>query len=486
MPTAPVPQTQDDRAIPLVVDLDGTLIRADMLHESAVRRFRADPLSLPRWPLWLARGKAYLKQRLTEGIAFDPAALPYNGALLDWLQTQRQAGRRLVLCTASDQHLAQAIADHLGLFDEVLASDGNVNLKAEAKAAALTARFGPRGFDYAGNDEADFAVWSAARRAIVVNASGALERRARARFDVQTAFGRERAGWRVWLRALRLHHWVKNVLLFVPLLAAHHWFDGAGWLNALLGFLAFGLCASSVYLTNDLMDLESDRRHPRKRQRPLAAGALSIPAALAAAPLLLAASYLIAWLVNPRFVAWLTIYFVLTCAYSLGLKRLTLVDCLTLAILYTLRIIAGSMAVRVPMSFWALTFSGALFLSLALVKRYAELLVQQSAGREVAHGRGYVTGDAPLLRSLGVAAGYMAVVVLSLYLNSDMVRQLYRTPQLLALAAPIVVYWVSWIWLCAARGQMHDDPLVFAFKDRASLIAGLLFALVMAAGNFAW
>lgn len=484
--TTAQPPLEDDLAIPLVVDLDGTLILTDMLHESAVKRFRAQPLSVLRWPGWLARGKAHLKQQLIEDLDFDPAALPYNGPLLDWLQGQRQAGRQLVLCTASDQRLAQAIADHLGLFDAVMASDGHTNLKAEAKAAALLECFGPRGFDYAGNDEADFAVWSQARQAVVVHASGAVERRARERFDVQAVFARPPAGLRTWARALRLHHWVKNVLLFVPLLAAHHWSDGAGWLNAVLGFIAFGLCASSVYLANDLLDLESDRHHPRKRHRPLAAGALSIPAAVLAAPLLVAASYAIAWQVNAAFVVWLTIYFVLTCCYSLGLKRLILVDCLTLAILYTLRIIAGTVAVQVSMSFWALTFSGSLFLSLALVKRYAELLVQKAAGRDKAHGRGYVIGDAPVLRSLGVAAGYMAVVVLALYLNSEAVRQLYRTPELLALAVPIVVFWVSWLWLCATRGEMHDDPLVFAFKDRASLVAGGLFALVMVAGNITW
>jgi len=488
MSTAADPAVQDDLATPLVVDLDGTLILTDMLQETAVRRFRAEPLSVLRWPLWLARGAlAGFKQRMIEGQpAIDPAALPYNRPLLDWLQAQKQAGRRVVLCTASDQRLAHAIADHLGIFDEVMASDGTTNLKAEAKAAALVARYGPRGFDYAGNHRADLPVWRDARRAIVVNAPAALERRALQRFDVAAVFPRERAGARTWTRALRLHHWVKNVLLFVPLLAAHHFADGPGWLNAWLAFLAFGLCASSVYLANDLLDLESDRRHPRKRHRPLAAGALTIPAALAAVPLLVVASYLIAWQINLEFVAALTVYFALTCCYSLGLKRLVLVDCLTLAILYTLRIIAGAVAASVPISFWALTFCGALFLSLALLKRYAELLVHKAEGREQAHGRGYQIGDAPVLRSLGVASGYTAAVVLAQYLHSDNVRQLYRVPQLLALAVPIVVYWVSWLWLRATRGQMHDDPLVFAFKDRASLVAGLLFALVMVAGKVGW
>lgn len=477
--------------VPLAVDLDGALIRTDMLGESALAGFRAAPLSALRWPLWLARGKAHLKRRLAENFAFDPAALPYHQPLLDWLRQQKQAGRALALCTASDQAVAQAIADHLGLFDEVIASDGNANLKGQAKADALCARFGPRGFDYAGNDAADLAVWRQARRAIVVNASAAVLRRARQQAAgaqaEPLAFERERAGplqrLRVWARALRLHHWVKNILLFAPLLAAHHWSDGPGWLKALLGFAAFGLCASAVYLANDLLDLESDRRHPRKRSRPLAAGTLRMGRALLAAPLLLAASAAIAVQIGAGFAAWLAVYFALTCAYSLLLKRLILVDCLTLGILYTLRVVAGAAAAQVPMSFWALTFCGSLFLSLALVKRYAELLVQQAAGREQAHGRGYLTGDAPVLLALGVAAGYMAVVVLALYLNSEAVRQLYRTPGLLTLAVPIVVYWVSWVWLQASRGRMHDDPLMFAFKDPSSLVAGLLFALVMAAGS---
>ena len=480
------PSDEGAQNLPLAVDLDGTLIRTDMLCESALARLRAAPLSALRWPFWLMRGKAYLKRRLSEGVAFDPAVLPYHQPLLDWLRAQRQAGRPLALCTASDRAVAQAIADHLGLFDEVIASDGATNLKGQAKADALCARFGPRGFDYAGNDAADFAVWRQARRAIVVNASAAVLRRARSQLDAQPVFERERAGPRTWARALRLQHWVKNVLLFAPLLAAHHWGDGAGWLKALLGFVAFGLCASAVYLGNDLLDLESDRHHLRKRKRPLAAGTLRIPQALLAAPLLLAAGAALAWQVGAGFAAWLAVYFALTCAYSLRLKRLLLVDCLTLCILYTLRIVAGSAAARVPISFWALTFFGALFLSLALVKRYAELLAQQAAGRERAHGRGYLTDDAPVLRSLGIAAGYMAVVVLALYLNSDAVRQLYRTPELLTLAVPIVVYWVSWVWLCASRGRMHDDPLIFAFSDRASLIAGALFALVMAAGSIGW
>ena len=482
---APLP-SDDDLATPLVVDLDGTLILTDMLHESAIKRFRADPLAALRWPFWLARGKAFLKQELTRGIAFDVAVLPYNEPLLAWLREQRAAGRHLVLCTASDQTWAKAIAGHLGLFDEVIASDGQRNLKAQAKAQALVERFGVRGFDYAGNAHADMAVWQQARRAVVVNAPAGVVRQANAQFDVDQVFPAAPGGLKIWGRALRVHHWIKNVLLFVPILAGHHWFDWHAWGYLLWSFLAFSLCASAVYLANDLMDLESDRHHPRKRRRPLAAGALPVLTGALVAPLLVVASYAIAAWIGPAFLGWLTVYFLVTCAYSLGLKRLVLIDCLTLATLYTLRVVAGSVAPGLSLSFWLLAFSGSLFLSLAFLKRYAELLVQQAAGKTKAHGRGYHVEDAPVLQILGVGAGYMAVVVLALYLNSEAVRKLYASPGVIGLAVPVMVYWISWLWLRAARGEMHDDPLVFAFKDRASLLAGLLFAAAMLVGTIAW
>ncbi len=472
--------------MPLVVDLDGTLIRTDMLHESAIKRFRSDPLAALRWPAWLARGKAYLKHELTRGITFDAAVLPYNTAFLAWLGEQRSAGRSLVLCTASDHAWAKAVADHLGIFDEVIASDGERNLKSQVKAQALVDRFGAAGFDYAGNARADMAVWAQARRAVVVNASDTVLNHAKSKFNVVQVFDAEPGGLRVWARALRLHHWLKNVLLFVPILVGHHWFDGQAWIYLLWCFLAFSLCASAVYLANDLMDLESDRHHPRKRNRPLASGALAVWAGALVAPLLVLISYAIAIWVGRDFVVWLSVYFVLTCAYSLRLKRLVLIDCITLAALYTLRVVAGSVAPGLTLTFWLLAFSGALFLSLAFLKRYAELLVQRAAGREKAHGRGYHVEDVQVLKMLGVAAGYMAVVVLALYLNSEAVLQLYASPGVIGLAVPVMVYWISWMWLQAARGQMHDDPLVFAFKDRASLVAGFLFGAVMLAGTIAW
>lgn len=473
-------------AIPLVVDLDGTLIHTDMLHESALRVLRDHPLDVLRIPAWLAKGKAVLKRKLAERSSFDPASLPYNRELLHWLGEQRGLGRPLVLCTASDRSIADAIASHLGLFDEVMASDGTHNLSGEYKAEALEKRFGATGFDYAGNALADVVVWERARRAVVVNADSRLLEQAAACCDVEKVFPPTALDFTAWRRVLRVHQWLKNALLFVPVLAAHQITNPQLWLSLLLAFCSFSLCASSVYIANDLLDLESDRQHPRKCNRPFASGL--VPAWMGAllAPLLLAASIAIGARVGGSFLPWLLIYFALTCAYSWGLKRLLLVDCLTLAVLYTLRIVAGAAAASMSLSFWLLAFSVFLFLSLAFVKRYAELQVQLLHGKHKVHGRGYFTTDAPLIQMQGMASGYAAVLVLALYLNSSAVLQLYRTPELVWGAVLAVLFWINWMWMQAHRGHMHDDPLVFAVKDKASLIAGLVVAAVMVVGTMGW
>lgn len=471
---------------PLIVDLDGTLIHTDMLHESALRALRASPLGVLRIPLWLGQGKAVLKRHLANGSTFNPEALPYNLVLLDWLRQQKRAGRRLILCTASDQSIALAIAAHLDLFDEVMASDGVVNLAGENKAAALEARFGRAGFDYAGNSDADLHVWRRARRAVVVNAAPGLTSTARASFDVEQVFAPPARGFSAWRKVLRVHQWLKNLLLFVPLAAAHMLSDAAAWQALLQAFIAFSLCASTVYIANDLLDLESDRLHPRKRLRPFASGAVPAWMGVATAPLMLVASFALAFHVGVGFAVTLAVYFVLTCVYSFLLKRLMLVDCLTLAVLYTLRIIAGAAAANNTLSFWLLAFSVFLFLSLAFVKRYAEMHDQRVSGKEQVHGRGYVTSDASLVQMLGVTAGYAAAVVLALYLNSEAVLLLYQTPEVVWGVVPVLLFWISWIWMKAHRGQMHDDPLVFAVKDRASLISGVVFALVLGAGTIRW
>jgi 4-hydroxybenzoate polyprenyltransferase/phosphoserine phosphatase len=485
-PTAHLGQDIDLTTAPLIVDLDGTLIHTDMLHESALRVSRERPLDALRIPLWLMQGKAVLKRNLASRSHFDAALLPYNESLLAWLKEQRAAGRRLVLCTASDRTIADAVADHLGVFDDVLASDGSTNLAGHNKAEALERQYGHGGFDYVGNSSADLKVWRRARKAIVVNGARGLASKAAALCGVEKEFPPPARGLRAWRKVLRVHQWLKNMLLFVPLVAAHQVFDIDHWLTLVLAFISFSLCASTVYIANDLLDLESDRAHPRKRMRPFASGAVPAWHGVVAAPLLLAASIGLGAMVGGTFLPWLMFYFLLTCVYSLGLKKVILLDCITLAMLYTLRITAGAAALSMPLSFWLLAFSVFLFLSLAFVKRYAELLIQSHSGKHKVHGRGYYTTDEPLVLNMGVTAGYASAVVLALYLNSDNVLMLYEQPEAVWGAVPVLLFWISWIWMQAHRGNMHDDPLVFAVKDRASRLAGLVFGAVLVIGALGW
>nr|VFJ67928.1 MAG: 4-hydroxybenzoate polyprenyltransferase [Candidatus Kentron sp. FW] len=467
----------------LVVDLDGTLIRTDMLHESALRVFRDHPWDTPRIPFWIARGRAVLKQNLALRTDFDPKTLPYNEELLGWLKNQRSEGRKLILCTASDRSIAISIAEHLDIFDEVIASDGSKNIAGEHKAETLEQRFGRSGFDYVGNSKADVPVWERARCAVVVNASGSLTKKVETLCMIERIFPRNYRSFSAWWQVLRVHQWLKNLLLFVPLLASHELTDTDVWFSLILAFLSFSFCASSTYIINDLLDLDSDRQHPRKRNRPFASGLVPVWIGILLAPSLLVCGMGIGSLVGGQFLSWLVFYFSLTCAYSWILKRSVLIDCLTLALLYTLRIVAGAVVAGHALSFWLLAFSVFLFLSLAFVKRYAELNVQRPGRKEKIHGRGYHTTDAPLIQTMGIVAGYASVLVLALYLDSDTVVKLYRSPELVWGTVPVMLFWISWIWMRAHRGEMHDDPLVFAIKDRASLAAGVVFTVVLVAGT---
>ena len=469
------PHTTTDTVI--AVDLDGTLTLTDTLHESALCLLRDRPVNVLALPFWLLGGKAALKARIADRVSLDVTNLPYNTALINWLKEERAAGKWIVLSTATDIRVAQAIADHLGLFDEVLASDGATNNAGTNKRAALEAKYGVKGYDYAGNSAADIAVWAGARQAIVVNASDAITKRASQVATVAKVFPPQAVTLSHWLKMLRVHQYLKNLLLFVPLLAAHQIGNFQSLSTLILAFVSFSLCASAVYMANDLLDLESDRKHPRKRHRPFACAAVPIKAGVILAPLFAIASLILGLVVGAAFTAWLVVYFLLTCAYSLWLKRLALIDCLTLAALYTLRIIAGAAAVAITLSFWLLAFSVFIFLSLAFVKRYAELQVQAQAGNSHAHGRGYAVTDAPLLQTLGITAGYAAVLVLALYLHGETVVTLYAQPQLIWFAVPLMLFWVSWVWMKAHRGEMHDDPIVFAIKDKASLAVAALIAI---------
>lgn len=464
---------------PLVVDLDGTLLRSDLLVETGLAFLRDQPHRLFAPLRWLTQGKATLKHELALATEIDASVLPYDAAVIHYIEDARDAGREIVLATASHHHLADQVAVHLGLFDAVIASDRERNLSAHAKRDVLVQRYGDKGFDYLGNSNDDLPVWRAAHRAVVVNAPQAVERKARAQGNVSEVIQSGGATPRDWVRALRLHQWLKNLLVFVPLLAAHKVGDGWAIFDAMLAFLAFGLCASSVYLLNDLLDLRDDRHHVRKRLRPFAAGRIPLQTGVVVLPaLLLGAFTLAAWQLPPGFGLVLAGYYALTLAYSVAIKRRMVIDVITLAALYTLRIIAGAAALEVPLSFWLLAFSMFMFLSLALVKRQAELFQVRSQSNDKARGRGYLADDMQMISSLGAAAGYMAVMVLALYINDANTTELYRHPEFIWLVCPLLLTWISRVWMLAHRGEMNEDPVLFAMRDRASLYMGAIIALV--------
>ncbi|UXJ53045.1 UbiA family prenyltransferase [Pseudomonas citronellolis] len=465
---------------PLVVDLDGTLIHSDLLLESGLSFLKRHPLKALSPLRWLAGGKANLKSRLAGVAPVDVSVLPYNKAVIELIQRKKEEGHRIVLATASHRSYAEQIAEHLGLFDQVLATDEHTNLSAQRKRDALVAEFGMQGFDYAGNSSDDLPVWQAARRAYVVNSSGKISQRAHSYGNVEEELKHEVQVARTWIKALRVHQWAKNALIFVPLLASHRLLEPHLLLNGLLAFLLFGLCASSVYVLNDLLDLEDDRHHTSKFRRPFASGALSIKSGLLAFPILLLAGFSGALLLLPwKFSLALLAYYLLTLAYSFWLKRRMAVDVLVLAMLYTSRIIAGTFAFEVKLTFWMLAFSMFIFLSLALVKRYAELRDARMKGKnQKTRGRGYYPDDLEMVSSLGASSGYLSVMVLALYIQDGSTAAMYHYPQLIWLACPLLLYWITRIWMLTHRGLMHDDPVVFAIKDRTSLLIGACFALI--------
>ncbi|SAK74581.1 Decaprenyl-phosphate phosphoribosyltransferase [Caballeronia pedi] len=463
---------------PIVVDLDGTLIHSDILVESGFAFVRSFPHRFYKPLLWLSRGgKPALKSRLAQYVSIDVTTLPYNTQIIAWLEEMRAAGRSIVLATASHESFAHRISEYLGIFDRVFATDEQVNLSSHRKRERLVAEYGEKGFDYVGNSHDDIAVWQSADRAYVVNPHAGVVRAAAKGENIEQVFESRPPSHKVWAKALRLHQWLKNLLIFVPLLAGHKLDSPALVGLAVLAFFAFGLCASSVYLLNDLLDLEDDRHHPVKRKRPLAAGTMPLLWGVALCPVLLAAAFGIALAFLPwRFNAVLLGYYALTLAYSLVLKRRVMVDVVTLAALYTTRIIAGAAAISVRPTFWLLAFSMFFFLSLALVKRYTELHATLSAGREKTRGRGYLASDLSVVSSLGTSSGYISVLVLALYIQDQHTAALYRHPQYIWIACPVMLYWISRTWVIAHRGKMNDDPIVFAARDRMSLLVVALCA----------
>lgn len=464
---------------PLVVDLDGTLIKTDLLLESFMLLIRSNPFNAIYAILWLLGGKANLKAQIARRVDIPVRYLPYNDEVIQYVRQQREEGREVILATASHSRYAQSISQHTGLFDDVLASDDKVNLSGARKRAALTERYGEGNYVYAGNANVDLKVWQHSDSAVVVGSDG-LAKKAEALCGLERHIAVAMPSAKVVIKALRVHQWVKNALIFIPLLTAHQFQNVQMLITSLLAFVAFSLCASSVYFLNDLLDLNDDRQHATKKNRPFAAGTLSLLAGIAGAPLLLLAAIGICLFLPVEFQIVLAVYYVLTLAYSFKLKRLVMVDVVALASLYTIRIVAGAAAISVALSFWLLSFSIFVFLSLAIIKRYTELMKLRTKSATKALGRGYQVEDLELLSSLGGSSGYISVLVLALYINSPEVKGMYGDPSLMWPACLVMLYWVSHIWIIAHRGGMDDDPIVFALKDKASIICGVLIAGCMA------
>jgi 4-hydroxybenzoate polyprenyltransferase/phosphoserine phosphatase len=463
---------------PLVVDLDGTLIRTDLLWESLVLFLRRHFMRAWLLPFWLLEGKAGFKERLAREIDFDAAALPYDKKLLSLVRKEREGGRATVLATGAQHRLAEQVAAHTGAFDLVLATQ-DVNLTSHNKAARLLALYGDKGFDYIGNSRADLPVWLASRNAYGVGKQFAL---ADGRSTILV--GRSRGSVAAALfKALRPRQWLKNLLVFVPMLAGHALRPDA-LAQSLLAFAAFCACASSAYLLNDALDAQDDRLHPTKHRRPIANGSLPLPVALVASPLLAIAGLAACAVLKPFLLLPLGVYFVATLAYSFWLKRLLMVDIVTLAILYSLRVLGGSAATGIEPSFWLIAFSFFMFLSLALLKRHSELFNLHREGKEKTRGRGYTTADKTPVGIMGINAAFVSVLVFMLYFNSQNVLQLYRHPAWLLGILPLLVFWLGRLWALSFRGLVNEDPVLYVSRDKVSLVVmALCVALAVLAAR---
>jgi 4-hydroxybenzoate polyprenyltransferase/phosphoserine phosphatase len=462
--------------VPLCVDLDGTLIKTDLLWELFVRLLKRNPLWLLAMLAWWLRGRAHLKRQLARRVTVDPATLPYHEAFLAFLREERRAGRKLILATASDREMAMPVANYLGLFDEVLGSDGKTNLRSGRKLKLLTDRFGERGFDYAGNSSADIAVWRGARSVIVVNADRWLVRLMERRADRVRVFAQDSSFLAALGRALRPGEWVKNGIIFAPVIAAHRLNDSTPVLFDGVAFASFCLCASGGCLVKDLLDLDADRRDDVTTNNPLASGDLPLPTGLVLGPLLLLGGLGLAAGVSWLFAAVTAAYLVLGACHSWWARRVGVLEVLCLAGLYMIRLAAGQVAGGIPGSCWPLTSAMCIFLNLALATKYAELACadQTRPSEAAADGRGQLRRDREVVMALGITSGFLAALAPALYVNSAKVFTLYAHPDLLFLLCPLLLAWMSRVWLLAHRGQLHDDPLVFTAKDGTSRLLGAM------------
>lgn len=468
----------------IFVDLDGTLIKTDLFVESIIKLIKNNPFNLIRILLWVLQGRSIAKDKVASIVEIDVELLPYETELLDYLKKENATGKRLVLATASHYKYAQQVAEYLGIFDQVIASCKEVNLKGVNKLKEIKKIVGDEEFIYAGDSYADQHIWKEAAGNIFVNAPHKLIKEAGSQGkQIKTFFSRGSIA-RTFLKQMRLHQWAKNMLVFVPLFTSHSYQSPALIITALVSFLCFSLCASGVYCLNDLFDLESDRKHHRKRFRPLASGDLPLFWGVAGTIFLPVIAFVVAFVFIPiEFFLVLAFYFLITNLYSFFLKRVSTADVMTLAVLYTLRIVAGAVAIDVELSSWLMAFSVFVFVSLAYLKRYIEISCIQRKD-EAAHGRGYSEEDGDAMFVLGVANITSSVLILALYISSEEVVKQYNRPEILWLLSFLMLYWGNRIWIGAKRNKISDDPVVFAIKDNVSRIVGVAFIVVVIAAKY--
>ena len=467
----------------IFVDLDGTVVRTDLFLESVLILIKKNFFTIFQIIFWILQGRSVAKEKVANLVTLNVECLPYEVELINYLKELKKQNKIIVLATASNKIYADSVANHLGFFDNVIASDKENNLKGKNKLAAIRGMVGNEQFIYAGDSYADRPIWRAANANIFVNAPHRDIEEAKSKGKIDKIFvSSNRSVSGAFIKEMRLYQWVKNILVFVPLFTSHGYQEISSVITASLAFLCFSLCASGVYFLNDMLDLSADRQHERKRLRPLAAGDLPLSIGISGALGLPLIAFASAWFLLPiAFLSILLFYYLATNAYSFVLKRVSTADVMTLAVLYTLRIVAGSVAIGVTLSSWLMAFSIFVFVSLAYLKRYIEI---SSVSKDEAHGRGYLNSDSETMFSLGVSNITASVLVLALYINSDEVAGLYKSPEILWLLCLIMLYWGNRIWVGARRGKIHDDPIIFAIKDKVSRIIGVSFVLVVIAAKY--
>jgi 4-hydroxybenzoate polyprenyltransferase len=471
----------DSIAKPLVVDLDGSLIKTDLLFETFVKVFYAKPWIIFIVPFWFLAGKCRLKKELFLLAEFDTEHLPWNKELIAYLSAQADKGRDIILCTGSWQGLAESVAKRFPFFSAVYGTDDHVNLTGSAKADFLKKLYGEKQFSYVGNEAKDLKIWRFADSAVVVSNSASLEKKVEKLCAVERVYSEKKSLLKIVLKQIRVHQWVKNGLIVVPMITSHQTTNLELLLMALLAFIAYSLCASATYILNDLSDLESDRKHAKKQFRPLASGSLSIPQGVVLSAVLLLSSLVISLQLPPWFLVSLALYVLITLSYSFKLKRLQTLDITVLASLYTLRIISGAIAVGLLPSFWLLAFSMFVFLCLAIVKRLSEIIKSKEKYLETdkLSGRGYFISDLPILMSLAASSGIISILVFAMYINSPEIMALYHLPYALWLICPLFAYWIIRVLVMASRGEIDEDPIVFAIKDWRSWVTGAIILTIV-------